>query len=53
MSLGQGRDGLEPVVREMTGPEFEPGFREVTGLGPDPGVRTKTVLGLSLGQGRE
>ena len=30
-SLGQERDGLEPVVRARTGPGSVPGFREVTG----------------------
>ena len=53
LRLGQGRDGLEPVVKTRTEPGSESGFREVTGLGPEPGVRTKTGLGLSLDQGRE
>ena len=53
MRLGQGRDGLEPVVTARTGTGSEPWLREVTGPGPEPGVRTKTGLGLSLSQGRE
>ena len=53
LSLWQGMDGLEPVVRARTGPRSEPQFREVTGPGPEPGVMTKTGLRLGLGQGRE
>ena len=53
LSLGQGRDGLEPVVTARTGTVSEPWFREVTWPGPEPGVRTKTWLGLRLSQGRE
>ena len=53
LSLGQGRGGLEPVVRTRMGSGSEPRFREETGPGPEPGVRTKTGLNLSLGHGRE
>ena len=53
LSLGKGRDELEPVISSWTGPGSEPGFTEVTGPGPEPGIRTKTGLGLSLGQGGE
>ena len=50
---GQGRDGLEPLVRARTGPMSELEFREVTGPGHEPGVRTETGLGISLGQDRK
>ena len=53
LSLGQGRDGLEPVVTARTGTGSGPWLREVTGPGPEPSVRTNTILGLSLSQGRE
>ena len=43
--LGQGRDGLGPLVRAKTGPMSEPGSKL--------GVWRETGLKLSLGQDRQ
>ena len=64
LSLRQGRDGLEQVVRARTGLGFEPGFREVTGPelepevwaekgpGPQPGSGQRLGQSQSLGRDR-
>ena len=49
LSLGHGRDGLEPVVRAMLGPGSEPRFREVTGPGLHPDVWAGKGSGPQLG----
>ena len=52
LSLGQGRDGLEPVVRVRAGPGLEPEVWAGKGPGPQPGSGQRLGGGLSQDRDR-